>query len=1151
MIFAALLDGDPLADTEFTSRFKMHGYHENKNWYYRIQCEKREKLDSVMKTAETELSRLFMGSTPIWRETELDPVTKMFIARGWSRSGWFEIPDTYIDIPTPPQETTLSLLDSGSLRWKDNTSEKRPVEHLYLHAADLKPIDSFKLKAKPTVLFFDLEAYRGDLTGFPDAAMPSDIIYMCSVVVSGQNDIVKYCICVGDPARNKLAGVTVVPVESEYELYLAFAKIIEQENPDVISGYNIHNFDLKYIEKRLSLWGAVFPNVSRLPGKISDFDVLRGPRGLRYTNLKCPGRIVLDVYLYLIKNTTRQELPNFDLKRVSKHYLVKPHPDAKFFLYLDGCSWKVLTLDDVIAVGVERIPLEALKKASTHVTGMCEVHVKSEITIDEIAQILGTKLLRIRGGVSWDLPDPDVGKIDLKYKDQFRLYLRYVLGFPDGPQGLETVAEYCVRDSDVLPKLFENRGIWETCIQFSNILGCTIQTAATAGQVEKLTPLMHKHCRKRETIMEINPDAGTMQFEGGLVHLTKKGRHENLCIGDFSSLYPSIIIWENLCWTTRVLEQDTNAMMAKTKDFYVCDLNYKVQEDTKADEDAVVDSDNDEAPEAADRRCPDEAAVATKVADIDITAEMQPEELATAIRKAKRAMALDVKYSERHAKVMYIGKSVKKGILPEVLENLLARRKEIRKKIRPEHLRLAEEAKKAGDLEMYEAYKQLADDDDKEQNATKVSCNSVYGYMGAPAGYADPFVGAVTTATGRNTIKKSTDLILAELPGQRRHVYTDTDSSMIVDDSLKALPTKWLLKPPKLGIDLSSYTLPDWCNDHYARLFKNVDEKMRELYHNTIIPHIEEKCKAICAIPDKSGIYSAPMKFEYEALVLQGIWFAKKFYIARVLDDEQHVKLKQRGILIRRGDYPIIVKDTYSEACFALLDGKPLKGVLEHLYSKIENILLGPELNFTECLISNDFKSLAEYKSPSSKMAVLARMAEHLGVPIQENSRVDNVMLSPPNQEFARESLLLAGGGKSAFLATKEMMQNVNGKIDRDHYFTVLISHVDKLISCVAVDRENDVIYICDRFVYARSPECECHSIKLLCTDAQYYCPNCVPQAQNYLVANHAIFTWKVAYPLDSLKKLYILFLRSHPDATLTQVRQLLMQYFKAIIELY
>ena len=64
----------------------------------------------------------------------------------------------------------------------------------------------------------------------------------------------------------------------------------------------------------------------------------------------------------------------------------------------------------------------------------------------------------------------------------------------------------------------------------------------------------------------------------------------------------------------------------------------------------------------------------------------------------------------------------------------------------------------------------------------------------------------------------------------------------------------------------------------------------------------------MCAIPDRSGIYTSPMKFEYEAFVISGMWFAKKFYIARILDDERKIKLKQRGILLRRGDYPEIVK---------------------------------------------------------------------------------------------------------------------------------------------------------------------------------------------------------------------------------------------------
>ena len=41
-------------------------------------------------------------------------------------------------------------------------------------------------------------------------------------------------------------------------------------------------------------------------------------------------------------------------------------------------------------------------------------------------------------------------------------------------------------------------------MQFSNLLGCTMQTVMVAGQVERLSPMLYRFVRARDTVMEIN-----------------------------------------------------------------------------------------------------------------------------------------------------------------------------------------------------------------------------------------------------------------------------------------------------------------------------------------------------------------------------------------------------------------------------------------------------------------------------------------------------------------------------------------------------------------------------------------------------------------------------------------------------------------------
>jgi DNA polymerase elongation subunit (family B) len=1126
-ILRGALGDDSCAEVLLVERYKYLGYHEAKNHYLRVRCEKRETLDAVIKQAREQLTDLFGGAAPEWRETEIDPMAKLFVERGWNRSGWFEIPDVYTPLLDPLEDVTVrgvqTARGSGGLplRWIDTTSPRRPVEHVYLsasieagkaeirHIADLSELHG--ARADPVILYFDFETYRGSLAGFPEASVPSDMIYMCSIVVANLGGLAterrKYCICVGDPDRALLAGVTVMSAQDEGELYELFGQVIRTENPEVISGYNIHGFDLKYMEKRLALWGQEGPDVSRLPGKRSCFDLLRGPRGSRYTNLKCPGRIVMDLFLYLIKSTSRQELSSFDLKSVSGYYLRAPElPEIVASLFVDIASegstvlWtSVLNYGTETTVRAGRLEsvdgegeayARAVGSLYDTLAAIRDAKKAVRMTVNSSGTLAPAEIARCAAGAGgitvrevrwkgadaagkWEMaPQKAQTKIDLSYKDQFVLYLRYLLGFPDGPAGLGRIAEYCVRDSDILPDLFENRAIWQTCTQFSNILGCTIQTVAVAGQVERLTPLLYRYTRGRDTVIEVNPDAGKIHFEGGFVHLSAPGLHHGVCIGDFASLYPSLIISLNLCMTTRVRERDTGQLCRalKPEQYHICEVAYKM------DEEAAKGDGTEPPPDLEGEEAGTDGALDTLVegaqddpSGSDESDELDEEERErqsrSAVRKAKIAMARAGAQISREEKIMFVAADVRKGIIPQAVAELLAERARIRKEVMPALERKAKECLDAGDMAGAKNFKQQADDADKRQLAAKEAANSTFGFMGATAPHADPFVGMVTTAEGRLVIKRSTDLIVDAKPKDRSHVYTDTDSSMITDRAFARLPSRCLRNPPAvviedLGCDPDS--LPTWYADSLTDLLKDWAKTLWDLEKKCVIPLIKETCTEICSIPDRSGIYKRPMKFEYEGFVMSGMWFKKKFYIAWVLTDEGKITLKQRGVLLRRGDYPQIVKDIYAQACFGLLDGKPIREIVAGVAAGIRRILVGPELVFEECRISSDYKSVTEYKG-MCKMLELALRAEKMGVPLQENSRIDTVMLAPRGQRLARESIMLETGGNSKHLATRAMRDMLEGVPDRDHYFKVLVSHVDGLIACALGPAAGRIAYIMDK----------------------------------------------------------------------------------------
>ncbi|MGL5962123.1 MAG: DNA polymerase domain-containing protein [Cetobacterium sp.] len=107
----------------------------------------------------------------------------------------------------------------------------------------------------------------------------------------------------------------------------------------------------------------------------------------------------------------------------------------------------------------------------------------------------------------------------------------------------------------------------------------------------------------------------------------------------------------------------------------------------------------------------------------------------------------------------FLKKEVKKGVIPTIIQNLLDSRKQVK-----------ELMKKADPIQKI-VY-------DKEQLAYKVSANSMYGGMGVRRGYLPFMPGAMcVTYYGRETIKKTADIIVNKWKGQL--IYIDTDSNYI------------------------------------------------------------------------------------------------------------------------------------------------------------------------------------------------------------------------------------------------------------------------------------------------------------------------------------------------------------------------------------
>ena len=295
------------------------------------------------------------------------------------------------------------------------------------------------------------------------------------------------------------------------------------------------------------------------------------------------------------------------------------------------------------------------------------------------------------------------------------------------------LAIYCMKDAYLPLRLMD---VFLTLINYSEMCRVTstpLNFILTRGQQIKVSTQLHKKALEHNYIvpnMKKTKDAfdeDEVGFEGAFVLSPVVGFHTDPVVTlDFSSLYPSIMIAHNLCYTT-LLRPGEEKNLIEGEDYT----------------------------RAPNGEC-------------------------------------------------FVTEKIRKGILPIILEELLAARKV---------------AKKDMNNETDPFKKKILNG---RQLALKISCNSVYGFTGATSGQLPCLqISSSVTAIGRTMIEKTRDLVMEHYnkkygyPHDSQVIYGDTDSVMIKfggNDLKEAL---------KLGLESSEYV-----TKHFKKPIKIEFEKV-------------------------------------------------------------------------------------------------------------------------------------------------------------------------------------------------------------------------------------------------------------------------------------------------------------------------------------
>ena len=320
-----------------------------------------------------------------------------------------------------------------------------------------------------------------------------------------------------------IPGVCVRTFPTEGELLRGFAEFIRAEDPDVFVGYNIFGFDWPYILARATISGVLdsLQMIGRLLGVPAPIKQVRwsssayGDQQFDYPDAQ--GRLNIDV----MKEMQREyRLPSYSLNSVSARFLEQKKDD--------------ITPRQLFMLYASSVELEPLCESST-------ARFQDAVRKVFIKRFCHGKVRSLRRRF-----------LNATSKEERTA----LLAVP-----LRIVGEYCVQDTLLPILLCERLNLWTTMEALSNCMSVPISYLHSRGQQIKVMAQVYREILPQNLIIPFfdKEDATNkdQKYQGAIVIDAHEGYYEMVALLDFLSLYPTLIIAFNICYTTIVADADS------------------------------------------------------------------------------------------------------------------------------------------------------------------------------------------------------------------------------------------------------------------------------------------------------------------------------------------------------------------------------------------------------------------------------------------------------------------------------------------------------------------------------------------------------------------------------------------------------------------
>ncbi len=372
-----------------------------------------------------------------------------------------------------------------------------------------------------------------------------------------QEPFKNHCIVLNTCSELPIDNSIVESYNTEKEVLMAWQKLVQRENPDIIIGYNIFGFDYQFMFHRAEETGCVeeFLKLSRNKDEVcasldnetgkykieeSSIQIASGQHDLRF--IKMNGRLQVDLYNFYRREAN---LTSYKLDYVAGNFI------GDFVKNLDhiGSETEIKTGNMTGLLVGSFVHFEEIGHSVDYYDDGAKFIVTYVDKPNGKFKIEGCVNPDTSKKVRWCL-----AKDDVTPKDIFRM----TNGTADDRA---VIAKYCIQDCNLVHYLFNKSDILTGFIEMAKICSVPINFLVMRGQGIKLTSFVSKKCREKRTLMPVIEKGGLDEgYEGAIVLEPKCDLYLDnpVACNDYASLYPSSMISENLSHDSKVWTKEYN-----------------------------------------------------------------------------------------------------------------------------------------------------------------------------------------------------------------------------------------------------------------------------------------------------------------------------------------------------------------------------------------------------------------------------------------------------------------------------------------------------------------------------------------------------------------------------------------------------------------